>query len=174
MLIVDRPEQMIDHIGQDLGAGPWLTIDQDRIDRFAGATDDFHWMHTDPVEAATTPSGRTIAHGLLTLSLIPHLARDMWSVLTRGGSYNYGVEGVRFVSPVPVGARIRAHQTIAGVERRDGATRIRSHYVVEIEGQQRPALVADMVIQIFSAERGWNLAPVAERASAVSRQTKIE
>ncbi|MES1975650.1 MAG: MaoC family dehydratase [Pseudomonadota bacterium] len=153
---------MADHVGKVLGPGPWILVDQGRIETFARASQDDHWMHTDPVRAAGTPSGTTIAQGFLTLAMIPALTRDMWSVRTRGGSYNYAVEGVRFVSPVPVGSRIRARLEIAGVERRDGATRIRSHHIVEREGQERPALIADTIIHIIDAERGWNT-PIAPK-----------
>lgn len=155
MILVERPEDMASHIGAVVGPGEWVVVDQARIDAFAAATGDFHWMHNDPERAKETPTGRTIAQGLLTLSLLPALTRDMWSAAQRGGSYNYGVEGVRFITPVPVGARVRARLEIAGVERREGATRVRSRHTIEMEGQDRPVLVADTIIHIFDKELGW-------------------
>ncbi|MDX3898972.1 MAG: MaoC family dehydratase [Sphingobium sp.] len=164
--MVERPEDMVDHIGAMLGPGPWVSVDQSRIDDFARATEDFHWMHVDAERARETPTGSTIAHGFLSLSLIPALTRDMWAVRTRGGSYNYGMDKVRFITPVPSGARLRARQEIAGVDRVDGATRIRCRNRIEIEGQEKLALIADTIIQIFDAEQGWARSRASSGVSA--------
>ena len=100
-------DDLTDAIGQDLGTSEWLTIEQDRVDQFAEATGDHQWIHVDVERAATGPFGGTIAHGYLTLSLIPLLGTQVFTLETPGAKLNYGVNKVRFPSPVLVGSRVR-------------------------------------------------------------------
>ena len=101
--------------GEKLGPTDWLVVDQTRINQFADATDDRQWIHIDPVKAAAGPFGGTIAHGLLTLSLLPHFMHDLYRVDNVKMAINYGFNKVRFITPVPVGAKLRAAATIADV-----------------------------------------------------------
>lgn len=101
--------------GRELGPTDWLEIQQDRIDKFADATDDYQWIHVDPVRAADGPFGRTIAHGLLTLALLPHFMEQLYRVDGVSMAINYGLNKVRFLSPVPVGSRVRARMSIGQI-----------------------------------------------------------
>jgi len=137
-------------IGREVGVSDWLLIDQDRINQFAKATDDLQWIHTDPVRAAKeSPFGKTIAHGFLTLSLIPHF---MYSCLFFEHSkltVNYGLNKVRFTSPVLVGSKLRAiFKTIQVTDVSKGA-QIEWQVTMEIEGQEKPALVASFLIVVY-------------------------
>ena len=131
--------------GQEIGVSDWVEIDQDRINRFADATGDHQWIHVDVERAKKEmPGGKTIAHGYLTLSLIPWLTGGMLRIdgVTRG--INYGSNKVRFTNVVPAGSRIRLHQRIVAVDEvAGGGFRITSEMKVEVEGQERPALVAE-------------------------------
>ena len=130
-------------VGQQLGHSEWLDVDQDRIDTFADATGDHQWIHVDAEKAATGPFGRTIAHGYLTLSLVPVLvssvlAYDGWST-----KINYGSDKVRFPAPVPVGSRVRASVQLVAVRAVPAGTQVTNKVTIEIEGTERPALVAE-------------------------------
>ena len=131
--------------GRDLGRGDWLEITQERIDTFARATDDFQWIHCDPARAAEGPFGATIAHGFLTLSLVIPLWTDLFDVEGVSQKLNYGLGKVRFTSPVPVGSRVRLHSVISGVEEVKGGYQITTQNTIEIEGQERPAVVAEFL-----------------------------
>lgn len=132
-------------IGQDNGTSEWLLIDQDMVNRFADATGDHQWIHVDEGMAKKGPFGGTIAHGFLILSLTPlfsssgkYLPEGMTLVL------NYGLNKVRFIAPVPVGARVRSKMTISGVEEKDpGRILITVTHTIEIEGQEKPACIAE-------------------------------
>ncbi len=140
-----------DFIGQELGCSDWLLIDQTRIDRFADATGDHQYIHVDPVRAASGPFGTTIAHGLLTLSLIPGLL-DGLLVLPEGlqTTVNYGLDAVRFLQPVPVNAQVRLRVTLLGVdEKRPGQWLLKVQATLEIEGQAKPACVAEPLLLCF-------------------------
>jgi acyl dehydratase len=131
--------------GQEVGVSDWLIVTQDRIDGFAEVTGDDQFIHVDPVRAAATPLGGTIAHGFLTLSLLPILGRDtVPRIRDRTMAINYGLDRVRFVSPVRSGARVRGRYTLAAVEpRSETEFLLRYQVIVEIEGGTKPALVAD-------------------------------
>lgn len=131
--------------GTELGVSSWLEISQDRINMFADATGDHQWIHTDVERAAAGPFGATIAHGYLTLALIPALASSTYQVDGARMAINYGLNKVRFVTPVTVGSRIRVRTTLAKAEA--GPDRVRAYFVntVEIEGQARPACVAERI-----------------------------
>ena len=150
MLVIEHPSDLSEYLGRKIGVSDWLKIDQERIDAFAEATGDDYWIHVDGERAQREmPGGKTIAHGFLTLALISHLARSIFRITRRGRSINYGVNRVRFTCPVPVGSRIRLHQTVKIVEPLDSCVRITTECLVEIEGQDRPAMVAETVVQIY-------------------------
>ena len=151
-LKLETPRALADCISRDLGASDWLEIDQARIDAFAATTGDDHWIHVDVERARREmPDGKTIAHGLLTLSLIPKLQRSIWTIEKRGRGLNYGYNRVRFTGPVPVGARIRLHQTVKAAEPSGGAVRFTFEATIEVEGTSRPALVAEMIVLIYES-----------------------
>lgn len=138
-------EKLKTMIGKDNGTSDWILIDQDRVNRFADATGDHQWIHVDPEQAKNGPFGGTIAHGFLTLALTPlfssfgkYLPEGMKMVL------NYGLNKVRFISPVPVGSRIRSKMVIAGVEEKEtGSILVTVNHTIEIEGQDKPACIVE-------------------------------
>jgi len=151
MLEIETPKDLLQHVGRELGPTDWMTVDQAMIDKFAEATGDHQWIHVDVERARTEmPDGKTIAHGYLTLSLVPRLAATLIRVTKRSRGVNYGSNKVRFITPVQAGARIRLRQRIAKVEEIQGGVRITSEMTVEIEGQARPALVAETMGQSYS------------------------
>jgi acyl dehydratase len=144
MFEVETPKDLLQHVGRELGPSDWMTVDQAMIDKFAEATGDHQWIHVDVERARKEmPDGKTIAHGYLTLSLVPRLAATLMRVKKRSRGVNYGSNKVRFISPVQAGARVRLRQRIANVEQIPGGVRITSEMTVEIEGQPKPALVAE-------------------------------
>src|SRR5215831_6049536 len=145
MLIVATPQDLKKHIGETLGPSDWLTVDQAMIDKFAEATGDHQWIHIDVERAKREmPGGKTIAHGYLTLSLLPRLAPQLLKVEKRSRGINYGSNKVRFISPVPAGSRVRLRQTIKNVEPVEGnGYRVTSEMEIEVEGVSRPAMVAE-------------------------------
>jgi acyl dehydratase len=131
-------------IGTEIGVSDWFTISQAQIDAFADCTHDHQYIHVDPVAAAQTPFGSTIAHGFLTLSLLSAMAYQMPSIEGAVMGVNYGFNKIRFVSPVKAGARIRGRFTLAELtDIRPGEVQFITHVTVEIEGQDKPALVAE-------------------------------
>lgn len=131
-------------VGQEVGISPWVEITQERIDTFAKAIGDFQWIHVDAERARDSPFGRTIAHGFLTLSLLSNLSEQTFSFSDRRMGINYGLNRVRFTSPVPVGSRVRARFTLARFEKIEGGgVQVTWNTVVEIEGASKPALVAE-------------------------------
>src|SRR5712692_10765841 len=141
-LTVDKPQNLAQHVGKDLGPSDWITVDQPMIDKFAEATGDHQWIHVDVERAKREmPGGKTIAHGYLTLSLVPRMAATLVEVTKRSRGLNYGSNKVRFTNAVPAGSRIRLRQRILSVEDVSGnGVRVTSEMTVEIEGQERPAL----------------------------------
>jgi acyl dehydratase len=129
--------------GTHLGYGQWLTIDQARIDAFAEATGDHQWIHVDPERAASGPFGSTVAHGYLTLSLVPVLLGDLVDYAGWPVKINYGSDRVRFPSPVPVGSRVRAGAELVAVRKVSAGIQVTTRVTVEIEGMPKPALVAE-------------------------------
>ncbi|RFU87311.1 MaoC family dehydratase [Streptomyces triticagri] len=137
-------------VGEQLGTSDWLEIDQQRIDRFAEATGDHQWIHVDPEKAAAGPFGTTIAHGYLTLSLLPALVPQILSVENVRMGLNYGTNKVRFPSPVPVGSRVRASGVLKEVARTsDGGVQLTTTVTVEREGADKPACVAESVSRFY-------------------------
>ena len=138
------------NVGDEFGPSEWLEIDQERIDRFAEATDDPQWIHVDPVRAAEGPFGTTIAHGFLTLSL---LVRFWYEVGPKDDEYrmgiNYGTNKVRFPSPVPVGSRVRGRFTVAAIEEIEGGIQLTLNGIAEREGQEKPVCAAELVFRQY-------------------------
>lgn len=136
--------------GQELGVSEWVTIDQDRIKKFADATGDHQWIHLDTERAKKElPGGKTIAHGYLTLSLIPMLGADIMRIGGVSRGINYGSNKVRFVNMVPVDSRVRARQKLLSAEPKSGGLFLVSEFTIEIEGQERPALIAETIGLIY-------------------------
>ena len=139
-------------VGNDEGTGEWFQVTQEQIDQFADVTHDHQFIHVDPERAKETPFGSTIAHGFLTLSMLTHLAQGASSAKADPARYegvlmgiNYGFNRVRFVSPVKVGSRIRARAVTSNVELKGSAIEVSRNFTVEIEGEDKPALVAEWV-----------------------------
>ena len=151
--VVKTIEELRELVGQELGAGPWLEITQERVHAFANVTDDHQWIHVDPARAQASPFGGTITHGYLTLALLPLLSRETDGVqldLNLRMSVNYGLNRVRFISPVQVGKRIRVRVTLVGLEAvAEGIYQLTHQRTVEIEGEQRPALVAETLTRLY-------------------------
>ena len=143
--------ELTNYIGKELGCSDWLTIDQQRINLFAEATGDFQFIHVDPVKAAHTPFGATIAHGFLSLSLIPKLMGDL--LVTPEGMkmvINYGLDSVRFIQPVLVNSRVRLKVELTdATEKKPGQWLLKATTTLEIEGQEKPAFVAEPLSMCF-------------------------
>ncbi|HEX6945813.1 MAG TPA: MaoC family dehydratase [Acidimicrobiia bacterium] len=137
-------------VGTEIGVSDWWEITQERVNAFADATDDHQFIHVDPELAAQTPFGGTIAHGFLTLSMIvPMLVQIPIDVGYPVMGINYGLNKVRFPAPVPVGSRIRARYTLDGVEEVSGGIQLTRTVTVEIEGQEKPACVAESLVRLY-------------------------
>jgi acyl dehydratase len=136
--------------GQDIGHSDWLTIDQARIDLFAQATGDHQWIHTDPVRAAAGPFGATVAHGFLTLSLLPMLFESAFAIGDVRMGVNYGLNRVRFVNPVRVGSRLRGRFKLLSYEPLPGGAQMTVQATIELEGEDKPACVAETVSRRFT------------------------
>ncbi|MFT3872615.1 MAG: MaoC family dehydratase [Nocardioides sp.] len=132
-------------VGSQLGYSEWHTVTQEQIDKFAEATGDHQWIHVDPEKAAAGPFGTTIAHGFLTLSLLPMLVSGIYRVDGVKMAINYGANKVRFPSPVPVGSRVRAGVELLGVVPNSLGYQVASRVTIEREGGDKPACVVDML-----------------------------
>jgi acyl dehydratase len=143
------PAEIADAVGQDIGTSDWLTIDQQRVNAFADATDDHQWIHVDRERAAAGPFGGTVAHGYLTLSLLPLFGTQVFRFETPGPRLNYGLNKVRFPSPVPVGARVRGHAKVVAVVDVPAGKQVTFGWTIEIEGAPKPACVAETVVLLL-------------------------
>jgi acyl dehydratase len=133
-------------VGQECGVSPWVGITQDRIDLFARATEDFQWIHVDPKRAKDSPFGGTIAHGFLTLSMLPKLSESTFEFSDRKMGVNYGLNKVRFTSPVPVGSRIRGRFVLAGYDKIEGnGVQTTWQVTIEREGGDKPVCVLEAI-----------------------------
>ncbi len=133
-------------VGQEVGVSPWVEMPQERIDLFAKATEDFQWIHVDPARAKDSPFGGTIAHGFLTLSMLPKLSESTFAFSDRKMGVNYGLNKVRFTAPVPAGARIRGRFTLAKYEKLEGnGVQTTWSVVFEREGGDKPVCVAEAI-----------------------------
>ncbi|HEX2264339.1 MAG TPA: MaoC family dehydratase [Pseudonocardiaceae bacterium] len=135
--------------GEQLGTSDWMTIDQQRVNAFADATEDHQWIHTDPQRAAAGPFGTTIAHGFLTLSLLPHLINQTYRVEGATMVVNYGLNKVRFPAPVPVGSKVQADVVLAEVTEATGGLQLVFRATLQIEGSNKPGCVADWVTRVY-------------------------
>jgi acyl dehydratase len=147
--VLDDLDELAGLTGELLGTSDWLEIDQDLVDRFADATGDHQWIHVDVERAVDGPFGGTIAHGYLTLSLVPLLGAQVFALETPGAKLNYGVNKVRFPSPVRVGSRIRDHVTMGEVTDLPTGKQLVLRHTIEIEGQDKPACVAETVVLLL-------------------------
>jgi len=137
-------------VGNDLAVSDWITVEQPRIDQFAEATGDHQWIHVDPVRAAAGPFGAPIAHGFLTLSLLPLMGETAFAVDDVRMGVNYGLNRVRFPNPVRVGSRLRGHFKLLSYEPLDGGAQLTVQVTMEIEGADKPACVAESVSRRFT------------------------
>jgi acyl dehydratase len=151
MRTFENVEAMEATVGQELGTSPWTEVTQEQVNLFADATGDHQWIHVDPERAAAGPFGAPIAHGFLTLSLLPKFMEETYTVDNIALAVNYGLGKARFITPVKVGARVRATFALVGAERIDMGVRTTVSATVEIEGSERPALVAEMIAVLVPA-----------------------
>jgi acyl dehydratase len=150
MLEVETPADLSAHVGETMGTSDWVTVSQEMINKFADATGDHQWIHVDVARAKTEmPGGTTIAHGFLTLSLLPMLMDGCYRIRRRSRGINYGSNKVRFTNMVPAGSRVRLHLSLKAVEPIEGGVRSFCDATVEIEGQSKPALVAETIMLAF-------------------------
>ena len=150
MRVFSTFEEIEESTGEEIGTSDWVEITQDRIDRFADATGDHQWIHVDVERAKEGPFGGTIAHGYLTVSLLPWLGGQVFEVDAPGAMLNYGLNKVRFPSPVKVGSRVRAKVAVGEVTEIPAGRQLTLRYVIEIEGQDKPACVAETVVLLLS------------------------
>ena len=136
--------------GEELGTSAWVEITQERVDTFADATGDHQWIHVDAERSAEGPFGGTIAHGYLTLSMVPWLGGEVFALDTPGAKLNYGVNKVRFPHPVRVGKRVRAHVAMGEVTDLPAGKQITLRYTIEIEDEAKPACVAETVVLLLA------------------------
>jgi len=148
--IISSIEEAIDAVGEEFGISDWIAVDQDRIDGFAGATGDHQWIHVDAERARTeSPYGSTIAHGFLTLSLIPALSKANYRVENAKMGLNYGLNRVRFLAPVPVGSRVRVRSELVDARKVDDTTvDLVVRHTVELDGSEKPAAVAELIARM--------------------------
>src|SRR5580693_2982418 len=143
-------EELSKHVGEDMGTSDWVLVDQDRVNKFADATGDHQWIHVDIERAKKEmPGGKTIAHGWLTLSLVPRLASTIYRVKQRSRGLNYGANRVRFTGMVPAGSRIRLRLKIKEVEKVEGGVRVTNEGTMEIEGGSRPVLISETIGVVY-------------------------
>jgi acyl dehydratase len=143
MRIFERLEELESLIGQEIGVSDWIAVEQPRIQAFADATEDQQWIHTDPARAAAGPFGATIAHGFLTLSLLPRFYQTAFRVEEVRMGLNYGLDRVRFPAPVPVGSKLRGRFVLRKLEAIDGGVQMMVEVTVEREGGSKPVCVAE-------------------------------
>jgi acyl dehydratase len=137
-------------VGREIGVSEWICVDQKRIDQFAEATGDHQWIHVDPVRAAQGPFGQTIAHGFLTLSLMPELFATAFTIDDVRMGVNYGLNKVRFTAPVPSGSRVRGHFVLHGYHPIEGGAQLTVEVKVELEGSSKPACVAESLSRRYT------------------------
>lgn len=142
-------QELEGRVGQEIAVSPWIEVTQERIDRFAEATEDRQWIHVDRERARSSPFGGTIAHGFLTLSLLPRLAELAIPSADKKMGLNYGLNKLRFTAPVPAGSRVRARFTLARLEKLEGALQLTWGVTVEREGSDRPCMIAEWLVRQY-------------------------
>lgn len=146
-----RLDELPARVGEALGTSDWITVDQARIDRFAEATGDHQWIHVDPARAASGPFGTTIAHGFLTLALLPLFGETAFAVSDQRLGVNYGLNRVRFTAPVPVGSRLRGHFRLLACERlADGGLQLAVEVRIERDGAPKPVCIAESLSRRYA------------------------
>jgi len=145
----DKLAELQTLVGQEIGVSDWIQIDQHRINLFADATGDHQWIHVDPVRAAAGPFGSTIAHGFLTLSLLPEMFANGHEIRDSHMGINYGLNRVRFTAPVPVDSRVRGHFKLLKYEAIDGGAQLSIEVTMEREGAERPVCVAESLTRRY-------------------------
>lgn len=147
MLTVDKPQELKAYVGKELGVSDWVLVDQEMIDKFADATGDHQWIHVDVERAKKElPIGNTIAHGYLTLSLVPRMAPQILEIKGRTRGINYGSNKVRFTGMVPAGSRVRMRSKLLACEDVDGnGVRLITEVKIEREGEERPVMVGELI-----------------------------
>jgi len=144
--IVLNMQDLERRVGEEIATSPWVEMPQERIDRFAEATEDFQWIHVDRERGRSSPFGSTIAHGFLTLSMLPKMTESTFDYSARKMGVNYGLNKVRFTAPVPAGARIRGRYTLAAFEKLEGnGVQVTWKVTVEREGGDKPVMVAESI-----------------------------
>jgi len=151
MLTINGIDELKAQVGNEIGVSDWLTITQEMIDAFAGATEDFQWIHVDPERAKETPFGGTIAHGLFTLSLGPRFSYELFEVSGFTFGLNYGYGKVRFPAPVPVGSKLRMRATLQSVDDVPGGVQFSVLQTFEVEGGEKPVCVAESLARAYGA-----------------------
>ncbi|MBI5550766.1 MAG: MaoC family dehydratase [Desulfobacterales bacterium] len=151
-VVFDSLDALRAKIGQEVAVGDWITVTQEQINLFANATGDHQWIHLDTQRAAAeSPYGTTIAHGFLTLSLLPRLMADAVQLPKAKMSVNYGLNRVRFAAPVPAGKRVRARITLLGIEEVKGGVQMNWKTQIEVEGNEKPACIAETLARHYMA-----------------------
>lgn len=149
MRVFTGADDLLSATGEQLGVSDWLTVEQQRIDTFADATGDHQWIHVDTDKAAAGPFGTTIAHGFLTLSLLPYLVAQIYRVDGAKMGINYGLNKMRFPAPVPVGSEVRANAELAEVDEVAGGLQLVLRVTLEIENSDKPGCVAEWVTRVY-------------------------
>lgn len=149
MRVFNNVDELISCIGEEIGVSDWLTIDQNRINDFADSTGDHQWIHIDPDRTKSELGMPTIAHGFLTLSLVPMLTSQISKISSVTRGINYGTNKVRFTNMVPVNSKVRAKSKLLEAKPKAGGTQLISEVSIEIEGQERPAMIAETVSIVF-------------------------
>ena len=149
LAVYDRLADLKPHVGQEIAVSDWVTITQERINQFAEATGDHQWIHIDAERAKSSPFGTTIAHGFLTLSLIPCFSEPSIKVKSIKMGVNYGLNKVRFTNPVKVNSRVRGRFTLKAFDAIEGGAQLTMTVLIEIEGQEKPACVAESISRRF-------------------------
>jgi acyl dehydratase len=149
MRVFNGVDELRTAVGSQLGVSDWMTIDQSQIDTFADATLDHQWIHVDEAQAKAGPFGGTIAHGFLTLSLLPYFVKQTYRIEGTKMGVNYGLNRVRFTSPVPVGSKVRGNIELLDVTDVEGGVQMTTKVTVEVEGSERPALVAEWLTRQY-------------------------
>jgi acyl dehydratase len=150
MLTINGLDELKERVGEDVGASDWHEVTQERVDAFADATGDHQWIHVDRERARETPFGGTIAHGYYTLSLASRFIEELLRVEGVAMMVNYGLNKVRFPAPLPVGARVRMHLRLAGVDDIDGGVQLTSELTFEREGGDKPVCVAESLARAYA------------------------
>jgi len=150
-IVFESPESLPEHVGTSLGTSSWITVSQAAISAFADVTHDHQWIHIDQERAAASAFGSTIAHGYLVLAMLPKMVSDVYEIQGVESGINYGADRIRFLTPVPAGARIRGEVSLTGVIPTANGIQINLAVTVELDGAQKPALVADVIYRYISA-----------------------